>query len=117
MATSFSTVDYVYHTTGGGGSTADIAAQPSDNTHTITILNTSSNVAYVAIVNSGTALTVNNAASIPGGASLTLKIGTVEYRPGGIISGAGPQKLRANDNSAAATLSIQYINSTQPTAP
>ncbi len=117
MATSFSTIDYVYQTTSGSGSTADVTAQPSDNTHTITILNVSGNVGLVGIVNSGTALTTANSATLPANGSLTLKIGTLEYRPGGIISGAGPQKLRINDTGSAVTVSIQYLNSTQSVAP
>ena len=117
MATSFSTIDYVYQTTAGTSSTVDVTAQPSDNTHTITILNTTANVGLVGIVNSGTNLTTANSATIPANGSLTLKIGTLEYRPGGIISAAGPQKLRISDTGAAVTLSIQYLNSTQSVAP
>jgi hypothetical protein len=118
MALSTNTIDYNYQTTAGNGTTADATVQPADNCHTITVVNLTAAVALVGIVASGTALTTANSATLPANGSMTLKIGTVEYRPGGIIGGSDPQRLRINDAGAVAvTLSMQYLNSTQPVAP
>ncbi len=117
MSLSSSTIDYNYQTTAGTATTVDATIQPADNCHTITIVNLSANVALVGIVVSGTALTTANSATLPANGSMTLRIGTVETRPGGVIGPAGPQKLRINDAGAAVTLSMQYINSTRAIQP
>ena len=116
MPRSTNTIDYNYQTT--AGTTVDATKQPTDNCHTIIIVNLTAAPCLYAIVATGTALTTANSATLPANSSVTLKIGTVEYRTGGIIgTGAGEQKVRINDAGAAVTLSMQYLNSTQEVRP
>lgn len=116
MANSTNLVDYVTVTT--GGTTADLGTQPADNCYAIIVLNTdATNAALVGIVNTGTALTSANSALITAGASLTLRIGTMAYRPNGSFS-AGPQRLRVKNNGAGTpVLNFQLQNASQAVGP
>lgn len=114
MAYSRELIDYATVT---AGATADVSPRPDDNCHTIVVYNTdAANNALVGIVASGTPLTSANAAIIPAGGSLTLRIGTYEYRPFGSFS-ASTRVLRCAAVAGAPVVSFQYINSTGATPP
>jgi hypothetical protein len=117
MAYSTNLIDYSSVTT---GASADAPVQPSDNCHTIIIYNRdATNAALVGIVTVGVALTTSNSSYLPAGAALTLRIGTVAYRPCGSIGPAsqGNTVLRTAAVAGTPALSLSYINSTQPVAP
>ena len=117
MAYSLNLIDYTEVTT---GVTANVGVQPSDNCHTIIVQNRdSTNAALVGIVTVGVALTTANSAYLPAGAALTLKIGTIAYRPCGSIGPAsqGNTVLRVAAVAGTPILNIQYVNSTQPVGP
>ena len=121
MAISTNLIDYATDTT-ANGTTANASVQPSDNCHTIVILNTDgSNSALVGIVDTGTDLTSANSATIIAGASLSLKIGTSQFRPCGSLNNtggsAGPQVLRHEGIGGTPVISFQFLNSTLPVAP
>jgi len=83
------------------------------------MLNTDgTNSVLVGIVDDGTNLTASNSATIIAGASLSLKIGTSQFRPcGSLNSGAGPQILRVEALAATPVISFQFLNATLPVAP
>jgi len=99
------------------GSNADVSTQPSDNCHTIIILNTDgSNSVRVGVVANGAGLTTANSALIPAGATLTLRIGTYEYRPfGRFISST--RLLRLLASAGTPVVNFTYLNSVGNTPP
>lgn len=117
MAYSTNLIDYTEVTT---GASADVGVQPSDNCHTIIIFNRdSTNAALVGIVAGGVNLTTANSAYLPAGGALTLRIGTVAYRPCGSIGPTGQSNIVLRTEAVAGTpiLNFQYLNSSQPVAP
>lgn len=117
MALSTNLIDYA-SITAQSGVTDDVGVQPSDNCHTIVVYNTTADTGVlVGIVPTGTNLTAANSATIPGGGSLTLRIGTRVYRPCGPIGTGGNVRLRVEGIGGTPVLSFQYINSAQDTAP
>jgi hypothetical protein len=99
------------------GTNADVSTQPFDNCHTIIILNTDgTNSVRVGIVANGVGLTAANSALIPAGATLTLRIGTYEYRPFGRFVSA-TRLLRLLASAATPVVNFTYLNSTGNTPP
>ncbi len=117
MAISTNLIDYATDTT--STSSADVSTQPADNCHTIVMLNTDgTDSVLVGIVDTGTNLTASNSATLIAGASLSLKIGSNQYRPcGSLNSGTGPQVLRVEALASTPIVSFQFLNSTLPVAP
>jgi len=114
MAYSRELIDYATDTAAGS---ADVSVQPSDNCHTIIVYNTdAADAVLVGIVANGTALTTANAATIPAGGSITLRIGTYEHRPFGSFT-AATRKLRLAAVANNPVVSFQYVNSTGNVAP
>ena len=114
MAYSPELIDYVTQTSGGD---ADVTTQPSDNCHTLIVYNTdAANAALLGIVPNGAALTTANSTSIPAGGTLTLRIGTYEYRPFGTF-GTGTRLLRLKAGAGTPVVIFQYVNSVGNTAP
>jgi hypothetical protein len=117
MAYSVNLIDYTEVTT---GASADVGVQPSDNCHTIIMFNRdSTDAALVGIVTIGVNLTTANSAYLPAGGALTLRIGTVAYRPCGSIGPASQGNVVLRTEAVAGTpiIGFQYINSSQPVAP
>ena len=114
MALSTELIDYATDT---AGATADVSVQPADNCHTIVVFNTDgTDSALVGIVANATALTTANAAILPAGGSLTLRIGTAEYRPFGKFT-AATRVLRMVAVANTPIVSFQFVNSAGPTPP
>lgn len=116
MAMSLELIDYVSITT-QNGTTDTLSPQPSDNCHTLVVYNTHATLsALVAVIDSATALTASNAATLPPGSSITLRIGTHTNRPCGSLD-TGSRKLRVEGVGGTPVLSFQYVNSTRETTP
>lgn len=99
------------------GVSADVSVQPSDNCHTMIFLNTdATNAVRIGIVANATALTAANSALLTAGSTLTLRIGTFEYRPFGSF-GATTRVLRLLAVAGTPVVNIQFINATQGVAP
>jgi hypothetical protein len=114
MAYSRELIDYATDTS---GATANVSVIPYDNCHTIIVYNTdATDAVLVGIVANGTALTTANAATIPAGGSITLRIGTAEYRPFGSF-GVTTRMLRLAAVANTPVVSFQMLNSTQAVAP
>jgi len=118
MSLSTNMIDYATDTA-GNGTTADVSTQPADNCHTIIVYNTDgTNSALVGIVDVATNLTTSNSATLIAGASLSMKIGTQEFRPcGNLNDGTATQVLRLEGVAATPVVSFQFINSTGSVPP
>jgi hypothetical protein len=109
--------ELITYATDTAGASADVSVQPSDNCHTIIVYNTdATNAVLVGIVASGAALTTANAATIPAGGSITLRIGTYDYRPFGAFS-ASTRVIRLAAVAGTPVVSFQYVNATGATPP
>ena len=99
------------------GGNANVTTQPSDNCHTIIIFNTdSTNSVRVGIVANGVGLTTANSALITAGSTLTLRIGTYEFRPFGRFTTA-TRVLRLLAVAGTPDVNFQYLNSVGNTPP
>ena len=115
MALSTNLIDYVSITT-QNGVTDNVNPQPSDNCHTIIMFNTSTtNAAYVGVVPSGTNLDATNSATLPAEGTMTLRVGTMIYRPGGRFG--GNMTLRVEGVGGTPTLQFQFVNASREVAP
>lgn len=115
MPVSVNTVDYVRVT---AGASATVGQQPADNCHTIIVYNSDgTDAAVVGILSTGTAASTATAALVPAGSSLTLRIGTFEYRPHGGFNSTSSVVLKTAAVAGAPVLYFQYVNSTKPVAP
>ncbi len=113
MAYSPAPADYLTITT-QNGVTDQLNPQPADNCHTIILLNLSTtDSALYALQPTGTDLSTANAATLPPGAAITLRLGTEAYRGRFGVT----YFLLVEGIGATPTLSIQYLNSTVPVAP
>mgnify|MGYP003112553377 FL=1 len=114
MAYNTELINYVSQTAGGS---ANVTTQPADNCHTIVVFNSdATNSARVAVAANGTTLTAANSALIPAGGSLTLRIGTSEYRPFGTFQ-TSQRVLICAAVAGSPILNFQYLNSTRAVAP
>jgi len=114
MAYSLELINVVTQTS---GSDANVTTQPADNCHTLIIYNKdASNAVLVGIVPNGAGLTTSNATEIPAGGSLTLRIGTYEYRPFGQFT-ANTRLLRLKAAAGTPVVIFQFVNSVGNTAP
>lgn len=104
-------------TQASAAATADVSTQPSDNCHTIVILNTdATNSVRVGIVANGVALTTANSSLVTAGSSLTLRVGTYEYRPFGRFLST-TRLLRLIAVAGTPSVNFSYLNSTGNTPP
>lgn len=117
MPMSTNLVDTVEVTT--GGTTATLSPQPGDNCHTIIVFNEDgTNSALFGFVGTATALTTANSFIVPAGSAITLRIGTMKYRPIGAFGGLSGIVMRVKNNGAGTPiLSVQYVNSAGDTPP
>ena len=114
MAYNTELINYVSQTAGGS---ANVTTQPADNCHTIIVLNTDgTNSARVAVAANGTTLSAANSALLPAGATLTLRIGTSEYRPFGSFL-TSQRVLICASVAGSPVLNFQFLNSTRAISP
>jgi hypothetical protein len=115
MPVSVNTVDYVRVT---AGASAQVGQQPADNCHTIIVYNSDgTDAAVVGILGTGVVASTATAAIVPAGSSLTLRIGTYEWRPHGGFASTSGVVLKTAAVAGAPILYFQYVNSTKPVAP
>ena len=104
-------------TQSSAATTADVSTQPSDNCHTIVVLNTDgTNDVRVGIVPNGQALTTANSSLVKSGSSLTLRIGTYEHRPFGRFI-ATTRVFRLIAAAGTPAVNFTYLNSVGNTPP
>ena len=97
--------------------TANATTQPFDNTHTVIAYNTDpTDSVRVGFVTNGTALSASNGTLIPAGSSLTLRIGTYNYRPFGSAT-SSTRLMRVVAVANTPSLQITFLNSVGDTAP
>ncbi len=114
MAYSLELIDVVTQTSGGD---ANVTTQPADNCHTLIVYNTdAANAVLVGVVPNGAGLTAANATQIPAGGTLTLRIGTYEYRPFGQFV-ANTRLLRLKAVAGTPVVIFQFVNSAGNTPP
>ena len=104
MPTSLKPAEGIQVVVASPGTSVTANPQPSDNTHTVVVLNNTAGVdGYVNYQTDNTAMAATGAMVVPGGSSLTLSLGPKSQRP---TDGA----TLWFDGAAAVTFQITYIN-------
>lgn len=116
MPVSTNTVDFQRVQVPVAGVSVALSPQPYDNTHTIIFYNAGTSACRVSIAAPGGAIVAGGGADLPVGAALVWAIGSIQWRPGPLFTGANQVVVDAVAGGVG-DVTVQLINSNPPTGP